>query len=568
MYFPYDSYLHRWVIEDSPTVQVFVGILAAALGFTWLYSVSSAFNRATRIGLVNTRVVTLDTLRLSIAVSNRTVDWNLPVSRLIISLLWWTLTLVPIRLWTGALTPQITSMEQVNSTLVPATGELNQTLYPMLTSYDPATFIQLVPEARAVFTNYPGELFSDKLLGSMSAATASNGALTNHTKWDNSSYSWQGRSYGAGSFVGLADLPITPSAAVQSYHVNKKRLKASARCIRNESTAWGTYAANTGIWPITYDVSGHRPNQNPVRDANNWYAWGYKQFAFPDNETNGKYPAGVVSFSAGSAGQHSNGTPPYFLSIAAGKLYAVLNQTQCELTFDHVTLAVNVSLADRTIRITPQNDATPAPRSEAQGNYIEWALRSLQTITMVQTTAFISTVGRALENNLIQSGVQLQSHLDAHGLGIVADSVEAALDDILAVQNAFAFKNETLGRRVVDATFQVTVVEVGNRTFRTALFAVNNLTCALVMVVMLYTRLFAASPAFDFTDLGSVAAGVLRSAACDEEASRSHLADWGGNAGDAKLRASQLEFWSRLDESGAPLVIFRPAEGSHGSKVA
>lgn len=105
------SLLYSTATHHRATVQVVVNILASILGFIQTFAVFKAFNMRMRSMLAG-RKLTLDVLRLQVSISKNTFDQNLPFGLLLVSAFVCAFALLPTSFWTGALTPQITTILQ------------------------------------------------------------------------------------------------------------------------------------------------------------------------------------------------------------------------------------------------------------------------------------------------------------------------------------------------------------------------------------------------------------------------------------------------------------------------
>lgn len=94
---------------------------------------------------------------------------------------------------------------------------------------------------------------------------------------------------------------------------------------------------------------------------------------------------------------NSDNTSTYYVGIAAGSNYTQYNNTQCQLFFEPKRFAVNVSAVDLSISVQPLGNAEdPEPRGLLRSKVMD----ALNTISMVQTTLYVSTLGEALKTNL------------------------------------------------------------------------------------------------------------------------------------------------------------------------
>jgi hypothetical protein len=81
----------------------------------------------------------------------------------------------------------------------------------------------------------------------------------------------------------------------------------------------------------------------------------------------------------------------------------LLIQVQCEVNFIPTMFNVSVSIASRTVIVSEITKQKSIDDPEPRGELREWALKSLQDLTMVQTTLYTSVVGDAFRSNIQNS---------------------------------------------------------------------------------------------------------------------------------------------------------------------
>lgn len=107
----YSGQLLSWSINNRGTVQVVIQVISSVLSFFWLYSIRTVISQWTRYRLSGS-LVKLNTLRVWSAISLATTNWDLPWSKALVALGFFTFTLLPATLWAGALTPSLTERMQ------------------------------------------------------------------------------------------------------------------------------------------------------------------------------------------------------------------------------------------------------------------------------------------------------------------------------------------------------------------------------------------------------------------------------------------------------------------------
>ena len=190
---------YSFVVSHRVAIQVFIHILSSALTLLWVYGVCSTINLITR-HLFARRAVSIKTLRLWTLISQARISFSIPFSSFLICAALCLITSLPAWLWTGALTPQVTSYNVTSNGTLPKTGT---GAYPFLNfrlpSYPFWFECRTTTQANGTFTSCPGLYQSGSLLASASSATTIDGSLRNHSKVeDTTAYQYTGRSYGVG----------------------------------------------------------------------------------------------------------------------------------------------------------------------------------------------------------------------------------------------------------------------------------------------------------------------------------------------------------------------------------
>lgn len=528
-------------------MQVVIGVIASAFAFLWTYSVYSAFNMTMRSALAGRRT-RLDHLRLYISMSRHAVDTNLSARLVLVSILFCAVALLPTWLWTGALTPQLISVSHTTLVVAVKTGSDSYPFLQYLRTNIVSQNCSLTTQSNGSFTNCPGINFSGRIVDTINSASTADGIARNHTKIDNTGYNYVNRSYGAGAAVGLLDLPV--SGSVERYYFTEIGYVTSATCSFNETSAWGfsEQKTNNGVKsgePNIWYANGRRPNDNWTAGADGDPTF-FAQVAFNND------PVSVVAFSAGSSGGFQNGTGPFFLSMVAGQSYSFLNQTQCAIVFTPSVLNVTVSVANRTIQVSPETDSTAVTDPEPRGELREWALRALQALSMVQTTLYVSMIGEAFANNIVTKvGDPSFNRMAQHNQTIIPaieDAVEAVMDDIFSALGGYSLTQPGGFSSDQPATYEASAAQIGTWEFHIALLIINLAALTTILVVTVYTRVFDDSPAFDFADLGALVAGVSNGFTNAERRgiAAAKLTEWRGDPADPALRTLALQLDCKL----------------------
>jgi hypothetical protein len=579
---PDTSVLYRVANDHRATVQVVVSILASILSFLWTYAVTTCLNLYLR-EFLSKRRTPLNHLRLYICMAGFSVKFILPAPLLVLAILWVTFGSLPQWFWTGALTPQEVTIYIPSNISIPTTGGNNDSyafLQPMAVKNPAVTpNCTLAPQNNGTFSSCPGIDFSGYIVDSMRTASTPPGVSRNHTKVDFTGYNYVNRSYGTGAPVGLFDLPAF--GAVTGYNYSEISYLTNVTCMYNTSAAWGftgpwTWAGNAqSSEPVVWLATGNRPNDNWTESSNETY---YAAWAFMNSSTgiDGANPAAVTALSAGSCCGNQTGTPPFYVSIASGWQNAYLDKMQCELTFTPTLFQVSVSVSNRTIHVQPMGSAEdPEPRGQLR----EYSVKTLQTVSAVQTTLYSSMLGEALSTSVINnlgSPKHFGSTYPFNNATFpgVENSLEAAMDDILAAYNAFAL-TQPGGWETANATYHISVLQIGTFGYHVGTFILNVFALLVICAVALWTRFFSQSSAFDFSDPGCLIIGLRNGALAVERTSTWHvmghededLGHWMGRPRDRRLDKVVLEMDTTLGSAEPPAAVASLRDGSASGSV-
>jgi hypothetical protein len=284
----------------------------------------------------------------------------------------------------------------------------------------------------------------------------------------------------------------------------------------------------------------------------------------------GPAPDAVVAWSVGSCCNTNNGTAPFLLSIAAGQSYAALDKLQCQIYFQPTLFDVNVSVSNRTIHVEPQRRivvSDPEPR----GMLREWTLRDLQSLPEVQSTLYVSTIGEALKANAINymnmttldlSAIQHEGIIPA-----IETSLTAVIDDILLSLAGFALTQPESWDNDLSVRFAISSVRLGSWRYTYPLFVVNVMALIAIVLIATHLRMFAKSPAFDFTDLFAMAAAASNGGDTQDMATdNANLTEWNGDPTDRMLTSTKLYVHQGL-ESNRPIAIHFRTEARQSTNL-
>ena len=306
------------------------------------------------------------------------------------------------------------------------------------------------------------------LLASAASATPVDGGIWQHPKLDNTRYTYNGRSYGVGASVGLADSPITKNTLTLSYMYQENGLRADVACIYNTSTKFVIAdESETYIYPVV----GNLPDSGDSEEYSDYF--GHSNDAI--------VAIGVTT---------NNASTEHILGIAAGKSYATLNATQCTITFTPRIFNVSISLSDRSINVTDISNGVDF----AASRYLTHRLvRQFELITNDQTSLFVSVIGDSFNSSIasynssvISKGSPAPSEASAT-LARLRNSVIAMVDDLLVAYSSaqLVIMNDT---NIVPAVVQIHAFRYGSGLYIYLTFAINTAILLLLAEEALRTR--------------------------------------------------------------------------------
>ena len=246
------------VQHNRINVQVIVQIVSYTAAFLQLFILRKLFSFSFRLQ-IRKATMYLEKLSLYTAIANSQVDINLNLQNLLICLLIAFLAIIPGALWTGALTPILVPKQlEIGNISVPrftvssahvwnSEFEIRQ---PNMSLWNLINNCQQVQDQRGYVPSCPVPALQPLLLLSARTATTIDGSPRRHAKFDNSDWTYEGRSYGVGSSVALASPQLSTSTTVngtQKYHYLEDGYLSNVTCIKNNTSAFAIHFEENGI---------------------------------------------------------------------------------------------------------------------------------------------------------------------------------------------------------------------------------------------------------------------------------------------------------------------------------
>lgn len=548
--------LYHWATNYRAQTQVVIHVLTTILSAPWIYGLCTTLNLWVR-SYLQRKPLPLVTARLWTAASQGRLEWNLPWRNLLIGMLWFTVTLLPSWLWTGALTPQVATKFSTMPIVV-MNGGIGA--WPLVKSYTGSPE-QDCPQSAHSADNFgsstfcPGIYTPGALLDSIGSAITANGRPRNHTKADTTGYSYFGRSYGVGASAGWPTSHTSRLQNLMMYYFQEPGYLTSTKCSYNSSSLWvlGRQEVKTGPFaPNLFRAHGWLPNSNYSYGRTLTRAELLKLGALKEGDGHDGYAQ--LSFGSGEKIVSIGGTnnmyiPGHFLAFAAGQAYSNLDTVQCEFTFTPQVFNITVHETNRTIIVKP---IERTDEIEPRGALREKILKNIVDITKVETTLYSSSVGNAFNKSITTLSLRESSPVTPElVLRAVEQSLLAATDDIMIQLSSTSMALDQ-GARKDTATTQQATVAIGDRPFIVATMTIHIVALIGVLAVSLYSRLWKGISRLDFADIPSMCLGAY-------DAGRDAGHDTTGD-----LQSNQFETNAEFDKSAGtgPYPMFRIDSGA------
>lgn len=458
------------------SVALTVQLLAALFGLIHVAVICRLINFALRLRLRKSSV-TLDILRTWVDMSIPRIDWDLPLRFFFPVLLIVSLSLVPAALWAGSITPFIDRTITSGTLLLPSYEDVS-----MIKEY-PIEIGQTGPSLRnqkGLFTYSVGLQHIGSLLSSAASASSVGRKRQLHPKLDNTQFSYEGRSYGVGAPAGLTDFLISSNTQVAGYIYQEEGYMCNVTCIYNTTSDF-RLDGPVGEW--IYEALGSLPDSVDGAEYSNYI---------------GHNSDAIVAMGV-SASERS---PRRYIAIAAGKSYAFLNNTQCELNFTPTLFNVTVDLSNFNISVTPDS---PVADFNPQRNLTRTMVRQFELMSNDLTNLYMSLLGDALNSSIAAYNMSritfsrdpfTESEATLAGL---TNSITAMADDMLV---AYASAQLMVGKMFTSqrASVYVYALQFGQRVYIYAIFILNALIIIATVEEAIRTRGWRGLGRFNYLD--------------------------------------------------------------------
>jgi len=374
-------------------------------------------------------------------------------------------------------------------------------------------------------------------LNQAARASTIDGSPANHSKTDNSGYSYEGRSYGVGASVGLLDIPI----GVSSYSFLENGYASRVQCWVNatanmtlktkgefQTTADETNAPEA---MTIYQAQGQLPNTGSKL---------YQNLLVPS------FSGSTVSILAG----HGNGR--YVWGLVPGNIFAMFKNLQCEVFFEPSQFLVAVTVGPRQIVVLQQAKSSNFDIDPTEA--LKWSA-FVQPRVFSETDASLTTskIGNTLATNVnyaaLRAGISNTLVLsESFGnmtydtmVNGTAEAFVSLVDNVLVgfASAQIMVANDT---QIIATNFCRPALRLGNNTYIYILLGFSLLLVVIYLEEAGRTRLWRRLTPFDTT---SIKCAIIGGAAGSNSAIRAVATGWNGSADDKALGRVEVKLRTR-----------------------
>jgi hypothetical protein len=504
------SHLHilgskrEYIQHHKTTVSVLVQLLSATMGILQVTTLTSVISASFRLQL-SKQPMQLDVISLLNAIIVPRIPWGLSLQMIFLATIMVVLAQGPGALWAGALTPVSTStVALLGRVAVPIYTHDTEPFWNSEFKFRPEeknhvwNYVQNCTSRRdnmlsaTSVSNCPAPNYQAQLLGSARDASAEGGiTVRNHSKVDSPAWTYRGRSYGVGAAQGLSPLQrLAAGHELLNYTYNETGYQTTVECRRNHSSALNFTDSNTVDSVMVWWVKGLLPNSispevYPV------VAW--KRDSLEESA--------VLAWVGVS---HDD---THMIGIVASERYGNFNNIQCAITFKPALFAVSVNTTGQTIHVSPVDGPQAASDIDRTGRLRSNAIWSLNLLSRMSTSLYVSVLGEALSNNLLTvSSLSGGGAAEDDALRSTGESFTAMLDDILGIYGGsqLVLPEGSAGQDLTDIRGEFAAMRVGQPRYQCAVLVINVALLLLILAEGLRTRWWQELPSFDTLDFESI----------------------------------------------------------------
>ncbi len=577
--------IHGLIKGNQATSEIIVQTVSHILGLLQVSSVCAVLNLSTRYRISHGSAA-LQALSFLIALSTARIDLYLPRRLLLLNAAFVAATFLPAALWAPAISPvTVLKSQGLGKQLLPAFTEGTKAYWdsqfqvrgPGRTVFNINDHCSLINDKRGLVPSCPVPTLQGLLLLSASSATTLDGGPRNHSKLDNPNWEFVGRSFGAGSAVGISEERIVDDRVLY-YNYTESGYVADVSCIKNSSSNFRfrlEQSVEKNISIPEYQRTYHP--EMPVNHA--WDSWPDIRRTYSIYYLDGYLPNSIIgtpelypsiswheryeNITAWAALANSNRN---MIAVAAGNmLYQQLNQIQCEVFFRPTVFDVTVNRIQRFIAVEAQ-PSTAAEDIDPNGHLRANVMHSINLLSRMSPSLYVSVLGETLNRNVERMQRQRPDlNVTEAVTSAVADSFTAIIDDILVAYGTSQIVNaqdttSTLAHGVMEA------IELGHPFYRRSVLMLNFVVILIVLFETARTRCWKYLTKFNILDIKSaiVAAsaggsGIVKAVWARH---RSQGTQWTGDPTDVVVLETMVDlgFHSTLFHVETPAIVIASDE--------
>jgi hypothetical protein len=340
---------------------------------------------------------------------------------------------------------------------------------------------------------------SGLLLNSIRTASSTNASVPRYSKLDNTGYTFVGRSYGAGSGVGLVKDPVPSEpgylGTLRNYSFARPGFTSSVNCIYNQTSDLSLVELGTFNTPDGYYApTGFWANGSlPIGDWFGFPAWGVVNNA-------------TIFAMAAVADLASNRS---MYGLISGTDYPRLNQIQCDVNFSPTMLSVSVDTQARTIEVAPMATADQQVGSALMNSLAVSAFFQPSSLAQMMTTMYTSSMGNAFSINA--DNVRIRNNhttaTDEDWLAGVSEGLELLLDHTFDSVGAaqIMLHNET---QATPAQLSLQVLRLGDPPYTYCTLGISVAMLLLAIFDAIRTQFWHDLPILNVLDIKSAILSV------------------------------------------------------------
>lgn len=319
-----------------------------------------------------------------------------------------------------------------------------------------------------------------------------------HPKIDNSTWTYNGRSYGKGSSTGFYNVNSTSiKASDQGFSYMEAGYMVNALCSKQSSTVlpFEQYYQESGTILNLYSAN------TMILDSGNvtippfdvatpaWNGWNTNAFGY----------CGWATVSKNDIN---------YLAMSSSDWAIGLNNILCTIDFVPMAYLTNISTADQFITVTPLGKID---KFNQTGDVPKAIMSDLDLISRLSTSSqALPALCSALDAN---AGTVKLIYPDANDNKsneiAIQNAIQELADDLLTAQGVLAIAREEGESVAQPVQRHFAAIKIGQSKFQIAQLAINSVICVVYLFEAIRTRGWKNLPSFDFVDIKALTLAAL-----------------------------------------------------------